>query len=384
MQNHQVSSTSQKLIHQVNKDPVETVGLNTTDENPKRSRKPILFILLICSVLVIVALVLWQTRLNSPYQQNTTLQNKSAEVDSVDTSNWQTYQNTAYNYQILYPPALKIFNNAADSGYSQPPANTRSIFFTQAEDNGSYPDRYLDLEAFQLKPSLGNIFTEIPVNIGNLTGWEYQSKDTDMPFSTYVFKLPDQSGYLQSLVSNDPVKKAIALQILKSLSWTSIGTSGEEMIDQNNQTQKINSEKWNRYTSEELGISFNYPDYIVPSVADYGETIQLSGKNPSNEEQVAIDISVGKLNGQTLETVSQHNNDPMLGDIVEDVKKIQVGNVEGYSYTARIENSNVSYDKVYIFLPKGDEEYASIVSQRDIGEKSNLLETEILSSLQLR
>jgi hypothetical protein len=139
--------------------------------------------------------------------------------------------------------------------------------------------------------------------------------------------------------------------------------------------------EWKNYSNREIGFKVKYPRSISPTVADYGETIVFSNDNKSGKDKVSLSISASSLKGKTLQQISTPSNVPMLGKIVKGTNSIKIGDLEGYTYTARIQNENVNYDNTYIFLPKGDADYILITSQGEADKGLSTLENEILQSL---
>lgn len=212
--------------------------LETAEETKKRSRRPLFLILIIISLLLFV-MVFWRISLNNPLQQTSDSPSKNEANNNVDTTNWQTYQNDAYSYSILYPSELMVFSNSAGAGETKATADARSLFLAQAQDAEPYLNRYLDFEVFQLKPTFGSSFTESQIEIGNFSGWKYQPLDDDIPFTTYILRLGEQFGFLQVLVSNDPGKTNLAMQILNSLSWSQTTTNNEVTTNSGTSFQQL-------------------------------------------------------------------------------------------------------------------------------------------------
>jgi hypothetical protein len=112
-----------------------------------------------------------------------------------------------------------------------------------------------------------------------------------------------------------------------------------------------------------------------------GETIIFYSDDKKDTEKVKLSISSSSLDEKTLQQRSTPSEDPNLGEIVGDTKRIKFGNLEGYSYTARISNENINYDNTYIFLAKGENEYLQIVAQGKVDEGLSTIEGLMLSTL---
>lgn len=250
MNNNPAAPLSNQVSAQAEESFNNLASADTTGDKSKKTQKPLLFLIIITVVAVVV--VLWGINTLGSSQQSPDLSSSEVSnsegltqdvaVEEVDTSNWQAYQNNAYSYSILYPPGFKLFSNSADAGNAPVTAESRSFFIAQEEDKEPYVNRYLDFEVFQLRPSFGTSLTETSIEIGNFSGWKYQSNGPDAPFSTYVIQLGEQYGYLQTLVSNDPEKKVLGMQILNSLFWASEATSSDEMTVASDSFQQLLAE----------------------------------------------------------------------------------------------------------------------------------------------
>jgi len=162
---------------------------------------------------------------------------------------------------------------------------------------------------------------------------------------------------------------------------------GDQNKSNDKMIQNVDMSDWVTYQNDELGFSVMHPDYILPTISDYGETIVFYDEDKNKDNKVSLSFSVNELKGRTLEEISFDNSDPMLGEIISDTKKIKLGNTEGYTYTTEVGSaSRAGYFVIYFFVPKDSNEFVHIASTKDRarGEELNSIENKILSTFKVK
>ena len=138
-------------------------------------------------------------------------------TESDETANWKTYTNTEYGYSIKYSQNFKTQVQAAGAGVKEAPDNAINLYIYNPDLEESYLNRYINVEIFNLEPSLSNEWEQSEVLIGNTKATKYTNSTSQ--FDVYHMKLPNNQGVIEMQVSNSSDKKGANDQILSTFKF---------------------------------------------------------------------------------------------------------------------------------------------------------------------
>jgi hypothetical protein len=137
-----------------------------------------------------------------------------------DTSDWETYTNTEYNYNIKYPVTFTTQVLAAGAGNKTAPPDARNLFIYNTDTDDPYTNRYINIEAFQIEPTYTEDWTKTQVVLNGQVATKLTDSNQSSDFDIYLVNLVNNQGVLEIYVSNTQDKKQLSNQILSTFEFT--------------------------------------------------------------------------------------------------------------------------------------------------------------------
>jgi len=139
----------------------------------------------------------------------------STTSPTIDTTvDWKTYTNTA-GYSIKYPASFTTQLLADGADNKEVMSTARNLFIYKAGTSEPYIERYINLEIFDGKPIYSQgIITEVILDNRTME----KIVIPDAKFDIYSTQVSDKE-FIEIYVSNDPIKKEIANQLLSTFKF---------------------------------------------------------------------------------------------------------------------------------------------------------------------
>lgn len=126
---------------------------------------------------------------------------------SVDTSNWKTYTNSVYKYEILFPPELKL----AEASYDGRPATNLSSGITIGKQGEA---------ATIIIQYVGMTTNPLATKETTLAGLKaYMVESENIQQDVYYINIPDTDQFLE-IYADKEVNKVLAGEILSTFKFT--------------------------------------------------------------------------------------------------------------------------------------------------------------------
>lgn len=244
--------------------------------------RPALLVALVLAVLALAAAIVYTFR-NPPYEVL-----PAQQASTIDTSNWQTYENTRFGFSFRYPSDWKIEDKLQGPEDTDGSAVTQSLNLSDA--NGSWLTGWIDPAGFgtglsekEYRPTVVN--GALQLNLPKMN----ESNDLFEPMiGTYDLVWNYNAHYyffrvhgLQS-VDDEKVFSAIVSTFRFKEPKTSLDTS-----------------TWQTYENKELGLSFNFPPDLMLGISSnkpYDDTVRIILKTRKTSE---INKEVSEHNEKT-------------------------------------------------------------------------------------
>lgn len=158
-------------------------------------------------------------------KQNKTIVTQNTQPTlSDETANWKTYTNTAYKYSISFPVNLKTQVQAAGSGVKEASSDSIDFYIYNSLEKESYINRYIEVNHFDIAPSINSAMQKSNVTIGNISAVKYSNNNPNS-FDIYHLPILNKASVLEITVNKNPQISEIANKILSTFKFLDQGQS---------------------------------------------------------------------------------------------------------------------------------------------------------------
>ena len=140
---------------------------------------------------------------------------KTTEPAVNPTADWKNYSNSEINYSIKYPPNFRT-EEISYAVSHEATSTSRNFIVYKLDSKSPYEDRYISFEVIELEPT----YNQGTITQTTLNGYSVKKIILNsMPFDIYSVKTKNNL-FIEIYVSNDPLKKDVANQILSTFKFT--------------------------------------------------------------------------------------------------------------------------------------------------------------------